>query len=402
MTAGFGMSPDPDEDFEPGPRLLLVQPGIPQERKKELNNDGAGMIELLNLQTALTLAGVAREAEAGTPVDLVCWGESMLPGLFMHPRLVSAQLGGSPPLWWPVWDLPKPSAQEFVDQWARSGEQLIGDLRRGLFYGALNPEALALLEGVDLPVARSLLGEAGFVAGGILYTEEMGAVRRTNAAMLWGPDGKWGGAGWKRHLVPGAETLHGLEKWAWARNAAHLLMPYTPDFRGASETGILRLTGARGSWKIGASICFDNGYEDVFLEGAVLGGADFNLVLSNEAWYEDSQEFDQMVAMAALWAASSGRAIARATNSGISVVLGPGGRELGRLRVGDQDRAVTVASALTVPVPRNSEHPPQTIYGHTFPLWNALWMLAPLILLGLAELFGGRPLANSSVPGKSS
>jgi apolipoprotein N-acyltransferase len=395
-TSGFGFSPDSD-DFEPGPRLLLVQPGIPQERKQELNSGGGGLADLVNLQTALTLKGLARESAAGSPVDLVCWGESMLPGRFVHPGLRAAQESASatdaPE--WPDWDLPDDGADSFVAYWTAREERLIGDLRAGLFFETVSEDTRGLIEGVDLENARALFAKTGFAAGAILYTESDGRVRRTNAAMLWDQQGKYAGSGWKRHLVPGAESLRGLENWVWARDAAHLLMPYTPDFRGATETGILELPGEKRTWKIGTAICFDNGYEDVFLDGVARGEADFNLVLSNEAWYQESQEFDQMIAMSALWAASSGRAIARATNSGISAVIGPRGREIGRLVSNGKDRAVSGTAAFTVPVPSKTSAETRTFYSYTYTYWNALWLLAPLLLLAVSELLGGRPYRPS-------
>ncbi|MFT6714593.1 MAG: apolipoprotein N-acyltransferase, partial [Planctomycetota bacterium] len=402
-TSGFGTSPNYEQDFEDGPRVLLVQPGIPQERKKELNNSGNRTADLVNLQTALSLAGVFREAEAGTPVDLVCWGETMLPGVFVHPGLESAQSVIEPgnELEWPEWDLPLGGSGARISELAYHERNLIADLREPRFFGEISQEVVELLEGIDVAKASASLHETAFAAGAILYTEEDGSVRRTNAAMMWNADGERTGSGWKRHLVPGAETLGGLENWGWARKAALYLMPYTPDFRGATETGILRVENKRGSWKAGAAICFDNGFEDVFLEGAVLGGADFNLVLSNEAWYQESQEFDQMMAMSSLWAASSGRAIARATNSGISALVGPSGREVGRLWVEGKDRAVTGTVAFTVPVPKDSAAQKQTLYAKTFPLWNALWILGPMLLIGLRELFGGRPVDEFGAADKS-
>lgn len=402
-TAGFGTSPDPDTDFEAGPRVLLVQPGIPQERKKELNNSGSRLADLINLQTALSLVGVHREAEAGTPVDLVCWGETMLPGSFAHPGLEAAQSVASPgnELQWPEWDPPLGGSGARIAELASHERGLIADLREPRFFGEISPEVVELLRSIDVPRASASLHETAFAAGAILYTVEDGSVRRTNAAMTWNAKGERTGSGWKRHLVPGAETLGGLENWSWAREAAHYLMPYTPDFRGASETGILRIENERGTWRAGAAICFDNGFEDVFLEGAARGGADFNLVLSNEAWYQESQEFDQMMAMSNLWAASSGRAIARATNSGISALVGPSGREIGRLRVAGKDRAVTGSVAFTVPVPKESAGGKLTVYSRTYPLWNALWILGPMLLIGLRELFGGRPVKEFAATDKS-
>jgi apolipoprotein N-acyltransferase len=61
---------------------------------------------------------------------------------------------------------------------------------------------------------------------------------------------------------------------------------------------------------------------------------------------------DQMVAFSRTLALLTGRAFVRATNSGVSCVLAPDGRELGRVRGPDgADRAVAGFGAWTVPVP---------------------------------------------------
>ena len=61
---------------------------------------------------------------------------------------------------------------------------------------------------------------------------------------------------------------------------------------------------------------------------------------------------DQMVAFSRVFALMTGRAFVRATNSGVSLVLGPDGRELGRVQDSSGvDRAVAGFGAWTVPVP---------------------------------------------------
>jgi apolipoprotein N-acyltransferase len=102
---------------------------------------------------------------------------------------------------------------------------------------------------------------------------------------------------------------------------------------------------------------------------------DFHLVASNEAWYRKSCEMEQMVAFSRLIALSTGRSVVRATNSGISMVLGPDGRELGRVRAPDGSyRMVKGWGAWTVPVPAPGA-PAATPYARSFRVQRAAWIL---------------------------
>jgi apolipoprotein N-acyltransferase len=99
-------------------------------------------------------------------------------------------------------------------------------------------------------------------------------------------------------------------------------------------------------------VCFDNVYDDPYTTPVREGRLDFHLVCSNEAWYERSYEYDQMVAFSRLIAIETGRTVVRATNAGISVVLDPAGREVARLEgPGGEDRMVAGTLAVVVPVP---------------------------------------------------
>jgi apolipoprotein N-acyltransferase len=104
---------------------------------------------------------------------------------------------------------------------------------------------------------------------------------------------------------------------------------------------------------------------------------DFFTVLSNEAWYEDSVEMDHMVAFSRLAALSSGRAVARATNSGASVVLGPDGRLLAELAPGGKRRMARGTLACRVPIPEAPRA--LTPWVRTAGLQPWLWLLPGLL-----------------------
>jgi apolipoprotein N-acyltransferase len=119
---------------------------------------------------------------------------------------------------------------------------------------------------------------------------------------------------------------------------------------------------------------------------------DAHLVLSNEAWYRTSFEFDQMMAFSKVLAAATGRSVVRCTNSGVTAVVGPDGRETQRL-VGERedgvrsDRASAGWLLAEVPVPApDAGAPPYTALGAGF----SLGLAALGILAGPLALVVGR------------
>ncbi|HTF89856.1 MAG TPA: hypothetical protein VK843_15690, partial [Planctomycetota bacterium] len=83
---------------EQGPRVLLVQPGIPQWRKMQQKTSEELFVE----GARLTMTGLEEAKSAGErAIDLVAWGETMLPIYVIDPALHQAlALGARPPSWW--------------------------------------------------------------------------------------------------------------------------------------------------------------------------------------------------------------------------------------------------------------------------------------------------------------
>jgi apolipoprotein N-acyltransferase len=333
-------SPPP---METGPRLLLVQPAFEQHRKMNPPSPEDLWVEMIGL-TRKGLAGAGR-------VDLVCWGETLFPWYLE---------GGTP------WGLARPPPWVGPISQADLQRTETEAIQRGLFERGVLPKGCSFLSGAEL------------------YHVHGGEVRRVNAAVLWGPDGKRIGWGSKLHLVPGGETMAGLERWAWVRSAAHELAGYVPDLVAAEETRVLELPvqGSRPV-RLGLSICFDNTFDDPYTEPLRRGPLDAHIVLSNEAWYEKTCEYDHMLAFSRLAAIESGRAMARVTNSGISALFGPDGTELARLRVGGRDRMVGGALLVDLPVPTPGHAGDRTPYVRLEPYLRWLAVLFPLLLLGV-------------------
>jgi apolipoprotein N-acyltransferase len=142
--------------------------------------------------------------------------------------------------------------------------------------------------------------------------------------------------------------------------------------------------------RVGLTVCFDNTYDGPYTEPARRGPLDFHLIASNEAWYVESWEFDQMLAFSRCIAAATGRSMVRATNSGVSCLIGPDGREVARLvGPGGKDRAVAGTLLATVPIPAGPAGP--TPYARIEPALRAGWILLPLLLLLVARRRSGYP-----------
>ncbi|MEZ5978176.1 MAG: hypothetical protein R3F34_08165 [Planctomycetota bacterium] len=167
---------------------------------------------------------------------------------------------------------------------------------------------------------RLLDGRIAFLAGVEQWiVHERGDVRelrRTNAAALWqrGPSGDVERRiGLKSHLVIGGETAFGLEDVGFVRDLAYEMAGYVPDIVPGERAEVLALRAAGGDYHLAATVCFDNAFEDVYVETAQREPVDAHVVLSNEAWYKRSFELDQMVAFSKVAAIETGRAVVRCT-----------------------------------------------------------------------------------------
>lgn len=362
LTFVFGALTSPPP-AEVGPKLLLVQANVPQSRKMA---PGSAR-ELLDSQLRSTERGLARLAERGdTPPDLVAWAETMLP---LDTVDDAARRGIAEGVPFAPWSRPGLEPADLLDSDRIEAAVVHGELfGRGARYRG---------EGL-LPEGTS------FFAGLEVWTERDGELRRLNAVALWPADATADRTvAAKRFLVPGAEALMGLERYAWVRRWIAPVAGYVPDFVPAAEPGRLPLVGASGAtWTMGTSVCFDNAFLPSFLD---VGDVDFHLVASNEAWYLTAWELDQMVAFSRLAAVVTGRAVARVTNSGITCLIGSDGRDLARLRVEGRDRLVEGALAVDVPVPvrgpdGTAPRPPAAALAPAL-RWFFL-LLGPLLLLG--------------------
>lgn len=129
-----------------------------------------------------------------------------------------------------------------------------------------------------------------------------------------------GGEYRKRHLVPLGEYIplrflaSFFNRW--------INIPMSDIDTGDDDQPLLRAAGQ----PLGVSICFEDAFaRDVRKD---LPEATLLVNVSNDAWFEDSHESYQHHAIARMRALESGRYMLRATNTGISSIIGPHGEVL--------------------------------------------------------------------------
>lgn len=158
--------------------------------------------------------------------------------------------------------------------------------------------------GAELPVtARMLDGvERGFDA--------------YNAAVLVRPDGTFESYR-KSKLVPGVELLP-FEEYLGPISALALDLGGTTGSLGTQEEREVLSSGSR--LKFAPVICYESIYGD-HVAAHVRNGAEFLVIMTNDAWWDDSPAYRQHLLYGALRAIETRRSIARSANTGISCFI---------------------------------------------------------------------------------
>ena len=123
----------------------------------------------------------------------------------------------------------------------------------------------------------------------------------------------------KNHLVPFGEFIPLRWMFGWIINDL-LSIPMSDLSSGGEHQPLLQLAGQR----IAMNIC----YEDVFGEEIIRALPQATLLLntSNDAWYGDTSAAMQHNQISQMRALESGRMMLRATNTGVTSVIGSDGR----------------------------------------------------------------------------
>lgn len=154
----------------------------------------------------------------------------------------------------------------------------------------------------------------------------------------------------KNHLVPFGEFIPLRSVFGWLINDV-LNIPMSDLSSGGEHQPLLHLAGQH----IAMNIC----YEDVFGEEIIRALPQATLLLntSNDAWYGDSSAAMQHNQISQMRALETGRMMLRATNTGVTSVIGNNGRILQML---PQHRE----TALTAQVQGYSGATPYVVWGN--------------------------------------
>jgi apolipoprotein N-acyltransferase len=133
------------------------------------------------------------------------------------------------------------------------------------------------------------------------------------------------GVGWyyKRHLVPFGEyfPVPGFIR-TWLRLMS---LPYDDFTAGSEHQPTLTAAGQ----KLGLTICYEDAFGSSQLK--VLREATLLINVTNNAWFGHSTAPHQHLQISRMRALEAGRYLIRATNDGITAVIGPDGEVVGQL-----------------------------------------------------------------------
>ncbi|MFO0796173.1 MAG: apolipoprotein N-acyltransferase [Gemmataceae bacterium] len=273
-AVGYGVVRLNHPAFADGPVVAAVQGTVPQFQK---NTDGRSLGQVY---AALHL----RAALANPKPDLILWPETCFPGEWLAAT-------GPPPA-------------DFAAQIAAC-------------------RAYFAREQWRVPV---LLG--------LSCTEyDAGELWKYNSALLLTATGQEAGRYDKIHLVPFGEYVPFRGTFPWLQ----AFTPYEGDYScrpGQRWTRFVAVSGGR-DFTFACLICYEDSDPSlarryVEREGT-RPGVDFLVNLSNDGWFDGTEEHEQHLAVCRFRAVECRRSVVRAVNMGISAVIDPDGRVVAAL-----------------------------------------------------------------------
>ena len=133
----------------------------------------------------------------------------------------------------------------------------------------------------------------------------------------------------KVHLVPFGERV----AFQWLIPALGKLNLGQAEFKPGDGTAVWHVESDTDTFTVAPLICYESIFPDLGLH-AVRLGADVLLNLTNDGWYDGTAELEQHLQLSRIRAVETGRSLVRATNTGISAMIMPGGRITKRLSNG--------------------------------------------------------------------
>ena len=223
---------------------------------------------------------------------------------------------------------------------------------------------------------------------------------KSNSALLVRPDGTVDPTRYdKMHLVPFGEYVPLKETFPWLQ----AFTPYTHDYSCRPGEDFVTFEIKPRDPKVkkrdltfGVLICYEDSDPSIAREynpsSGRGSGADFLVNMSNDGWFDGSEQHEQHFAICRFRAVESRRSVVRAVNMGISGIIDPDGRikELPDYEWGDCKRKIAIVSG---EVPLDSRDSFYAMAGDWVP--GLCWAL---VLAGLAWARSLTRRAQSLVP----
>ncbi len=213
---------------------------------------------------------------------------------------------------------------------------------------------------------------AQLLVGGVTRGNEGDRVLLTNSAFALDRQFNVRSQYDKHHLVPFGEYVP-LEKTLHL--PIHKVVPDIGFFDPGAELNLFSVTPLGGGKPVtyGPMICFDAIFPEIGVDIA-RQHPDFLVNITNDAWYGFSSASYQFLSIVTLRAVETGKAVARAANTGITAFIDPTGRIVQRTAIGlvDGDATEVDAHAAIPPqmlVGKVALHPsptPYVVIGDTF------------------------------------
>jgi apolipoprotein N-acyltransferase len=278
-TLGYGWWRVGQQDFEPGPRLALLQGNLDQQ----VRNDSASQLQARDTVNKHFMELCDAASLQRQRADLIVWPETS----FIY------GWGEISP------DLPP---ERVPSDWQGANEH-----RTEQAHAAARRWQTNLLLGVN--------------------TMTLGAdsqERRYNSAVYVTRDGKIGGRYDKIHCIPFGEYVPFRETLPWMKTFA----PYDFDYSVTPGERLLRFP--LGAYHFGVLICYEDTDASLARQYALAAdgapAADFLVNISNDGWFNGTSEHEEHLAICRFRAIETRRSVARAVNMGVSAVIDGNGR----------------------------------------------------------------------------
>lgn len=349
-SLGYGAYRLQHAAFPAGPTLSLIQGNLDQRIRNQPDNEDP----ILEHFAALNRKAVRLRPRP----DLIVWPETSFPYEWSE---LSPEI--------PISDL-RANLQELWRQ-AAADARIHGGKAQDRFRLALNPQMTQLVSTVP---GNILVG-----VNARIYHRDEKIVERYNSALLFHGGRDLLGRYDKIHRVPFGEYVPFREWLPWMNKFA----PYDFDYSIRAGTHMTRFP--LGDKHFGVVICYEDTDPDLARNYARSdGGAppvDFLVNISNDGWFNGTEEHEEHLAICRFRAIEARRAIARAVNMGISAVVDGDGRVVA---LPGKTWAVSkkVAAVVTAAVPLDNRTSLYSLWGD----WLA-WSCLAMIAAGFAASF---------------